>query len=193
MLVADLDDTGAAGSADLLHAARAGDEHAWAQLVDRHTALLWSIARSFGLGRAAAEDVVQTVWLRLLERGHTIREPAAVTAWLITTARRECLAVCRAGRRNAGPDALPEIVDSRTPEEASLRSARDRLLWRAFHRLSERDAVLLVLLVHGTPYEQVAAALDMPRGSVGPTKVRALRKLRAELVRSEVHDLTDAL
>jgi RNA polymerase sigma factor (sigma-70 family) len=180
-------------SAELLQAARAGDEQAWAQLMDRHTVLLWSIARSFRFGRAAAEDVVQTVWLRLLERGHTIREPGAVTAWLITTARRECLVVTRANRRTAGEDMMPEVVDGATPEEASLRLARDRLLWRACRRLPDRDALLLTLLARETPYHEVAAVLDIPPGSVGPTRTRALQKLRAELVRSEVYDLSDAL
>jgi RNA polymerase sigma factor (sigma-70 family) len=180
-------------SGDLLYAARAGDEDAWAQLVGRHTVLLWSIARSFRLGRAAAEDVVQTVWLRLLERGHTIREPGSVTAWLATTARRECLAVTRANRRTAGEDMMPEIADGGTPEEASVRREGDRLLWRAHQRLPDRDALLLTLLARETPYHEIAAALNMPPGSVGPTRTRALQKLRAELARSQVYDLTDVL
>jgi RNA polymerase sigma factor (sigma-70 family) len=180
-------------SADLLEAARAGDEHAWSQLVGRHTALLWSVTRSFRLGRAAAEDVIQLVWLRLLERGHTIRDPAAVTAWLVTTARRECLAMIRQGHRTVGADQLPEVVDTRTPEEASLGLSRDRLLWRACQRLPAREARLLVLLARGAAYDEIAAALDMPQGSIGPTRSRALQKLRAELVRSEVYGLSDAL
>jgi DNA-directed RNA polymerase specialized sigma24 family protein len=89
---------------------------------------------------------------------------------------------------------LPEVVDGGgTPEEASLRLARDRLLWRACRRLPDRDALLLVLLARGTPYHEIATILEMPPGSVGPTRVRALRKLRAELVHAEVYDLSDAL
>jgi RNA polymerase sigma factor (sigma-70 family) len=178
-------------SAELLHAARAGDDQAWGRLVDGHTALLWSVCRSFRLDRAAAEDVVQTVWLRLLERGDTIREPQAVTAWLLTTTRRECLAAVRAGRRTAGE--LPELADHRTPEEATLRTAADRLLWQACRRLPERDSQLLVLLARGLRYDEIAAVLDMPLGSVGPTRIRALRRLRAELAAAELYALADAL
>jgi RNA polymerase sigma factor (sigma-70 family) len=178
-------------SAELVHAARTGDEQAWGRLVDEHTALLWSVCRSFRLDRAVAEDVVQTVWLRLLERGHTIREPQAVTAWLLTTTRRECLVAVRAGRRTGGE--LPELADHRTPEEATLRTAGDRLLWQACHRLPERDRQLLVLLARGLRYDQVAAVLDMPMGSVGPTRIRALRRLRGQLAAAELYDLADAL
>lgn len=180
-------------SAELLRAAQGGDEQAWGRLVDRHTRLLWSVCRSFRLGTAAAEDVVQTVWLRLLERGHLIREPGAVTTWLVTTARRECLAVTRSGRRTAGADLLPELVDDRTPEQATLRAERDRLLWQACLRLPERDRQLLTLLAQGLRYGDVAAALALPPGSIGPTRIRALRKLRAELARAQVHVLADAL
>lgn len=161
--------------------------------MERHTALLWSVVRSFRLGTAAAEDVIQTVWLRLLERGDTICDPGAVTAWLVTTARRECLAATRHGRRNAGGDQLPEVVDRGTPEEVSLRLTRDRLLWRACLRLPARERQLLVLLARGVAYQEIAVAMDMPPGSVGPTRSRALQKLRAELVRSELHNLSDAL
>jgi RNA polymerase sigma factor (sigma-70 family) len=188
MLAADLSTTNAPGSADLLRAAWAGDEHAWAQLVSRHTGLLWSITRSYRLGRAAADDVIQTVWLRLLERDHTIRDPGAVTAWLVSTARRECLAATA-----EGGDATRSVADPGSPAEPNPLPARDRLLWRAFHRLSEPDCLLLVLLAHGIPYEEVAAALDMSRGSVGPAEVRALRTLRAELAGSAGYDPTDAL
>jgi RNA polymerase sigma factor (sigma-70 family) len=179
--------------AELLAAVRAGDELAWVQLVDRYTVFLWSVCRSFRLGRAAAEDIIQTVWLRLLERGHTIRDPGALTAWLITTARRECLRVVEAQRRTAGEDLLPELVDHRGPEDASLRAARDRVLWRACQQLSERDAQLLILLARGLSYDEIAAVLGLPLGSIGPTRIRAMRKLRAELARSEIHTLADAL
>lgn len=186
-------DGGTDSTAELLRAAQDGDEQAWGRLVDRHSALLWSVCRSFRLGTAAAEDVIQTVWLRLLERGHAIREPGAVTAWLMTTARRECLAAVRAGRRTAGGEVMPELVDHRTPERTTLRTERDRLLWQASLRLPERDRQLLVLLARGLRYDEIAAALAMPPGSVGPTRIRALRKLRAELAQAEVHVLADVL
>ncbi|HEV7653752.1 MAG TPA: sigma-70 family RNA polymerase sigma factor [Mycobacteriales bacterium] len=178
---------------DLLVAARAGDRRAWDELVSRHTGLLWSVTRSFRLSRTAAEDVVQTVWLRLLERGGTIRDPAAVTAWLATTTRRECLAVLRRSGDTLGEDAMPEPVDRRSPEDESLRMARDRTLWTAFARLPERDALLLRLLTDGLRYREVAAVLGVPLGSIGPTRARALDRLRAELGRVALRDLADAI
>jgi DNA-directed RNA polymerase specialized sigma24 family protein len=78
------------GVGELVGAAATGDRQAWDELVDRYSGLLWSIAMAYRLGRADAADVVQTVWLRLLENLDKLRDPDRVGAWLATTARREC-------------------------------------------------------------------------------------------------------
>jgi hypothetical protein len=77
----------------LMTRAADGDKQAWHALVERYTPLIWSICRSHRLGNADAEDVGQSVWLRLVEQLHKIRDPAALPGWLATTTRRECLRV----------------------------------------------------------------------------------------------------
>ena len=84
------DDTSA-----LVVRAREGDDAAWARLVERYSGLLWSIARAHGLGDADASDVVQTSWLRLVERIDALDDPSATGCWLATTARNECRALVR--------------------------------------------------------------------------------------------------
>jgi RNA polymerase sigma factor (sigma-70 family) len=85
--------------ADLVRAAGAGDQNAWNSLVDRYSGLVWHIARGHRLGEADANDVVQTVWLRLVESLPRLREPAAVGGWLATTARNESLRLLRRSGR----------------------------------------------------------------------------------------------
>ena len=54
--------------------------------------------RRYRLDRADAEDVGQSVWLRLLEQLEKIRDRAALAGWLATTARRECIRVLQTRR-----------------------------------------------------------------------------------------------
>jgi RNA polymerase sigma factor (sigma-70 family) len=173
--------------AQLLRAAADGDQSAWDALVDRFSGLLWSICRSYGLGTADAADVFQLTWLRLLEHLDDIADPARLPGWLATTCRRECLAVLRHRRRTepTGDERVLErsSVHSAGADEQTLVSARNAALWRAFGRLSRRcQQVLRVLVVQpadGPPsYEVAAAALDMPMGSLGPTRGRCLDQLR---------------
>src|SRR3712207_1177504 len=85
--------------AALVGRARQGDQAAWSALVERHTGLLWSVARSFRFNDAVVADVVQTSWLRLVEHLDDLADPGAVGAWLATTVRRECLRLLRNARR----------------------------------------------------------------------------------------------
>jgi RNA polymerase sigma factor (sigma-70 family) len=166
--------------AALVHAAADGDRAAWNALVDRYNGLVWSVARSYRLSSADASDVVQTTWLRLVEHLGRLQDPERVGAWLATTARRECLRTLRHSARTVAVEAPPEPVTEPQPDAALLVQERDRALWQAFGGLSERCQALLRLLVADPPpsYEEVSAALDMPIGSIGPTRQRCLDRLR---------------
>lgn len=165
--------------------ARDGDASAWNSLVERFTPLLWGVARGHRLGQSDAADVVQTTWLRLVEHLEDLQDPDRIAGWLATTARRECLRVLRrSGREVVGSadDAATELPDEAVPslDAALLSDERDRVLWRCFARLSERCQHLLrVLMVTEPPaYSEVSEALGMPVGSIGPTRMRCLDRLR---------------
>lgn len=171
--------------AAVLRAAGAGEQRAWDTLVDRYGRLVWATVRAYRLPHHDASDVVQTTWLRLVEHLDDVRNPEHVGAWLATTARRESLRALRSSARVIPTDdeltpqhAAPDALDA-----ALLRRERDATLWRAFAALSERCQALLRLLASDpTPaYEEVSAALDMPVGSIGPTRARCLERLRGFL------------
>jgi RNA polymerase sigma factor (sigma-70 family) len=168
-----------------VHAAAGGDPDAWQALVVRHSGPLRVIARAHRLSGADTEDVVQTTWLRFVEHLPRIASPASARAWLATTARRECLRVLREGARCPPSEELPEgplqreapAIDARLLEDE-----RDDALWRAVDVLPSRDKALLGLLTADPPlsYEQSGSAMNMPTGSIGPTRARCLSRLRRE-------------
>src|SRR3954453_9588602 len=82
----------------LVEAARAGDAAAWDALVERSLPLVTAVIRRLRLSPADADDVNQTVWLRLVEHLDGLREPRALPGWLATTGRPEGLRVIK--RRN---------------------------------------------------------------------------------------------
>lgn len=173
-----------ADSGVLLRAAARGDERSWNALVDRYSGLVWAIARNHRLSAADADEVFQTTWLRLVEHATRVQDPAKVGGWLATTARHESLRLLRrSGRQIPMGDDLPEPPQhAPAPDEDLLRSERDASLWSAFARLPERDQALLRLLTAdpAPSYEEIGAALDMPIGSIGPTRARCLQRLRRE-------------
>jgi len=172
--------------AELLEAARAGSDEALGAIVAEHSPLLWHVARAAGLSSGDAEDVLQTVWLRLLAHLDDIRTSAALTGWLVVTARREAWRVRAVGRRQvpAEAEALDTLPDRGAgPQEQVLIDDQRRTLWVAIAQLSARCQELLriVAFVPRPDYSAVAAELGMPVGSVGPTRGRCLAKLRVLL------------
>jgi len=171
--------------ATLLRAASEGDQEAWNAITDRFTSLLWSVARSYRLGSDDAEDVVQNTWLRLLENLTRIDNPEALPGWLATTARREALGILRRRGRTVltrDEDLGVDLADPASTEldSALLEDERDVELWASFAKLPERCQQLLrVLMAVDRPvYAEVSAAFDMPIGSIGPTRMRCLERLR---------------
>jgi len=171
----------------LARRAAEGDEAAWGAVVDRFGPLLWAICRRFRLSAADADDVAQAVWLRLLERLPTLRDPAALPGWLATTTRNECLRLARTAARHPQQGLVEEVIsDPRVDagggalDELLLRAERYDALRAAFARLGERCRRLLSLLMvePSGGYSRIGAELGMPIGSIGPTRARCLEALR---------------
>ncbi len=172
-----------ARTADLVRAATGGDENSWNVLVDRFTPLMWSVARGFRLQPADAADAVAVGWLRLLENLPRVADADAVGAWLATTVRRECLRkLGHAGRERPSPMAEEDTVDLTAPpvDTRLLGAERDAQVRRALDGLPEMCRRMMRLLMTDPPptYAEISAALDIPPGSIGPTRGRCLGRLR---------------
>ena len=173
---------GAENLARVVTAAAAGDPTAVAKLVDEFAARIRRVARAHRLPACDVEDVMQTTWLRLLQRGDTILNPNAIGAWLETTARRESLRVLEANKRERPTDDLVLLFDGPEPPQQSLPSPERcaAALAVALEQLTGQQRVLVsTLFSDPTPhYGEVSRALGMPIGSIGPTRARALARLR---------------
>jgi RNA polymerase sigma factor (sigma-70 family) len=173
------------GVAVLLVRAVDGDQNAWNEIVDRFTNLLWSVGRAHRLDSADITDVIQTTWLRLLENLDAIRDPERLAGWLATTARRECLRVLRrSGRESVAwdDDAATDLADdvAAPVDQLLLIEERDAALWQCFIGLPARCQQLLRVLMAVEPpsYAEIAAVFGVPIGSIGPTRMRCLQRLR---------------
>jgi RNA polymerase sigma factor (sigma-70 family) len=172
---------------ELVRSAAAGNQAAWEEIVDRFAGLVWATARAHRLSRDDAADVAQTTWLRLVENLDRIRQPEALGSWLATTARHESLRKLRLGARER-PSDEPDLFEAPSGdaiEHPLVDRERDVALWDAFASLSERCKTLLRLLVSDEEpsYEEIGAALEMPVGSIGPTRMRCLDRLQQRVLR----------
>jgi RNA polymerase sigma factor (sigma-70 family) len=163
--------------AELVTRARSGDPDAWGSLVTRFAPLVWGICRRYRLSDADAHDVAQTVWLRLLERISTLREPAALPGWLATTVAHECLHVLRVSDRDAFGELtdtdLARTADVPTPEDLVVIAERNDAVRAAIARLPEQCRKLFALLAQDPPlsYTEIGELLGRSVGGPRPCPV----------------------
>ena len=169
----------------LVAAALAGDADAWNDLVDRFLPLVTAVIGRFRLSAADADDVNQTVWLRLVEHLDGLREPRALPGWLATTARHEALGLIRRRSRDLPVDPGTTTFDgdggpARDLDDDLVRDLRAQALRDALEELppKRRDLLVLLLTDPPVPYDEISARLGIPKGSIGPTRARALEQLR---------------
>jgi len=170
---------------ELLTAIRAGDDTAWAELVRRYAGRIWATARAQSLNAEQASDVVQTVWLVLLDKIWTIRNDESIRFWLTTVARHEAIRVSKAQRRFGNNDALDYLADPNA-EVGTDRIERSDVIVRirqAMNHISIRCRELLHLLFCEIEYsyQEIADLLQRPIGSLGAQRARCLDELRGKL------------
>lgn len=165
---------------------REGESAAMGELVAMLTPILWHTVRAQRMDRESTEDVLQTTWLALVSHADSITDPRAVLQWMLVAARREAWRVLRGQSRQVpyeiDEDAMP-TPDTDLPENLALQGADDKLLWAHIAQLPDRCRELLRVIAFADrpDYVELARALRMPVGSIGPTRGRCLAKLRASL------------
>lgn len=171
----------------LVRACRSGDEAAWELLVRRYQRLVHTIALRAGLDQDAAADVFQEVFAALVQHLDSLDDPERVRAWIVTTARRlTWRAIVRRNATRLGEIVLDEQAENvpdgqPLPEHVVARLEEQHAVRVALSSLDERCQRLLSMLFYAHPapssYGEVAAALGVAEGSVGPLRARCLERL----------------
>lgn len=170
---------------ELVASAQRGESWAWQAIIERYRPLIHAVARGYRLNHYDAQDVGQTVWLRLVEHLDRLREPRALAQWLVRTANHESLRLARSNRRLLLIDPLNDTaqhLETAQPDEPDtelLRLEQAQALHRGLATLPPSQRDLLVLLTDDQPlsYQQISKILDIPMGSIGPTRGRGLARL----------------
>ncbi len=172
--------------AELIRGCKKGQAREWDRLVKKYERLVFSIPRSYGLSPTDAADVSQHTFTILIQSLDSLTEESNVKAWLATVARRHTWRLMEKGRRE-GTGLEDDLAD--TPWLLGNEKPSER--WETIDWLDggllEMDEpcrrLLTALYLDETEpsYAEISERLDMPVGSIGPTRARCLQRLRAAL------------
>ena len=159
-----------------------GEAAAVQECLDVHGPLVWSLARRMCPRGADAEDVVQEIFIALWKSAAQY-DPAlaAESTWVTTVARRKLIDLRRKIARRAEIAEVGEELPTEAPGQVELAERADESA-RAARALAElrteQRRVLELAVLHGLTYEQVAARLELPLGTVKTHARRGLIRVR---------------
>lgn len=157
------------------------DQRAWRDLVDRLKGVAWKVLYSYDLSEEDRNDAFASTFFRLHERLDTIREPEKLPGWVATTARNEANTVSRRRSKTVPMAELPlRSVDPGDHSEGLENDEIRTALFAAFSRLPAQLQALMRMLSADPPigYDEISRVLNLPHGSIGPTRARCLQRLR---------------
>jgi RNA polymerase sigma factor (sigma-70 family) len=176
---------------DLIRRCREGNAGAWHQLLNKYERLVYSIALRYGLSRDDAADIAQITFTILIQSLDSLAEDSRLGPWLATVARRHTWRLLERNRREAASERL-EATD--VAESAVLLGKSDaesiehweltEWLDAGLSKISENCRKLLLALYfqpERSSYAEVAERLDMPIGSIGPSRARCIKRLKQVL------------
>lgn len=174
---------------DALARSARGDDSAFEEIVQRHQAMVFSLAHHFLGDPLAAEEVAQDVFLQLYRNLGSIKSESHLTYWLRkVTAHRS---IDRARRRRPDPvslDDVPEPVAPGSRLDSSRDGAADPAVAERLQTLiralpEKRRMVVILRYQEELELHEIAELLDMPINSVKSCLQRSLAILREKLTR----------
>lgn len=170
----------------LVEACLAGDDRAWAALIEKYKRLIYAVLMKYRLPEQDAADLFQAVCLDLYQELGQLREVGALRGWLCRVAANKCFHWRRRGLSRPEVElneTLHGLPDSNDPEWLQVLE-REQLVHEGIGRLSERCQKLVRMLFFEDPprpYDEVARQLGLATGSIGFIRGRCLEKLAAAL------------
>jgi len=172
---------------DLIRACIRGEDSAWRRFLERYGDLIFSVPLKMGLSHSDAEEVFQVTVLALFERLGTLNDPRRIVAWICEVTRRQTLYYLRKRKRESfgDDDAFDTAADASPGAHETFESLQSsQVVHDALAEISPRCRDLLTALYLADPapaYKEIAESLEIPIGSIGPTRARCLKALQGHL------------
>ncbi len=166
---------------DLVVAAQAGDQGAFAGLVAIHQRRAYAIARAIVYVHEDAEDAVQEAFLRAHQALAKFRPDEPFGAWLSRIVANAALDITRR-KKIRSAEQLSEFLPDRFSDPGESEELR-RKLSKALGELGDRARSVIVLHdVEGYTHVEIGKMLGIPEGTARSDLHHARRQLRKMLV-----------
>lgn len=174
--------------ADLIRTAQKGDGRAFGEIVRRYQRAVYRVAYGLTRSPSDADDLAQETFVRAYQALSRFRVGEPLYPWLARIATNLAFSLHRRRRRRPETSIEPLVEAGRQwgidadPADEMAERERHRHLEQAFETLKpEHQAVLVLRAIQDLSYEEIAATLKVPVGTVMSRLSRARAELKARL------------
>jgi RNA polymerase sigma factor (sigma-70 family) len=169
----------------------AGNEEAWATLIQKYKRLIYSIPFKYGASPDDSADIFQAVCFELFSELQNLRKIESLRSWIITVTVHKSFHWKKQQRPQdveidgMESDANEPVEPGDSIPEVLADIEQQQIVREAIGKLPKRCAQLVTLLFYEhppLPYAEVAGRLGLATGSIGFIRGRCLTKLQKILV-----------
>jgi RNA polymerase sigma-70 factor (ECF subfamily) len=173
---------------ELVARLRAGDQRAFAELIDRYKARIYHTTLRILGNREDAEEAAQDTFVRAYRGLENFRKEATFSTWIYRICVNTCLNLLESRKRFKAQDIdSTPVEDLPFIESAESDFAEEDLQARIFSTMEKLPAkyrtVLVLYHIQHLAYQEIAEIMQMPMGSVKTHLFRARAMLRERVLR----------
>jgi RNA polymerase sigma-70 factor (ECF subfamily) len=156
----------------------------FAELIREHQGLLFKVTSIYTDSKTDREDLFQEVVYQLWKSFDSFRKESKITTWMYRVAMNT--AISQLKKRKRRPDAVPisDTILSNSENANEEYEERLRSLYKHIERLNVLEKGLMLLLLEGKSYKEIAEITGLSDSNVGTRISRIKEKLRTNMTKS---------
>jgi len=169
------------GDHDLVQRIQAGDSDAFRALFDKYHRRAFAVAMGVVKNEDDALDAVQDAFVKVHKNIHKFQGSSSFYTWLYRIVMNVSIDHVRRTSRRKSLALLPRVTNA-NPGKAALRAELGSAIQAALEELPEHHRAVIVLReIEGMSYEEMAEALQVPKGTIMSRLFHARKKMQVAL------------
>ena len=159
-------------------------EIAFAELIRKHQGLLFKVTSIYTDNKTDQEDLFQEVVYQLWKSFDSFRNESKITTWMYRVAMNT--AITQLKKRKRSPDKVPisEEILSTSENRDDTYEERIRMLYKQIEGMNVLEKGLMLLLLEGRSYKEIAEITGLSDSNVGTRISRIKKKLKTNMTKS---------
>ncbi len=156
-------------------------EDKFTSLIREHEGILFKITTMFASNQQDQNDLYQEIVYQLWKSFDSFRKESKITTWMYRVAMNTAITVKKRGQKHSDVIPIEKVVLNQIDTDNRELEERLKVLYYHIQQLNDLDKGLMLLLLEGRKYEEIAEITGLSNSNVGTRISRIKQKLQERL------------